>query len=182
MKKIALIITDGFEEIEATTIVDVVRRATIGIDILALNDLHVTGARGVTISADYIFNYYTAKDYDGIVFAGGMANARELAQTTDVLQLIQDYFSLGKLVAAICASPALVLSAAGILEGKSATCYPDDGLVSSMSSANYIDAPVVLDGNLITGQSPATAMEFALEIVKYMGEDSNRVAMDLLGK
>ncbi len=182
MKKVALIITDGFEEIEAITIVDVLRRATIGVDVLGINDLQVTGARGVTITADDIFNYYTAKDYDGIVFAGGMENARELSQTNDVMRLIKDYYVNEKLVAGICASPAMVISKVGILTGKRVTCYPAEQLIAMLDGAEYIDSPVVVDGNIITSQSPATAMEFALEIAKYLGEDSNRIALDLLGK
>ena len=182
MNKVYILLADGFEEIEAVTIIDILRRATIGVEILAINDLQVTGARGITIHADEIFNYYTAKDYDGIAFAGGMENAKELSENNDIIQLINDYYIEKKLVSAICASPAVVLSRAGILGGKRVTCYPADGLIAMLNSAEYVDAPVVVDGNIITSQSPATAMEFALEVAKYLGEDSDRIALDLLGK
>ena len=107
MKKIAIILADGFEEIEAIEVIDILRRATCKVEILGLENIQITGARGVTIESDDRFNYYTALDYDGIVLVGGMANAETLAGDNDILKLLEEYNSQGKLIAGICATPAL---------------------------------------------------------------------------
>lgn len=182
MKKLAIIITNGFEEIEAVSVIDILRRAQIKVDVLALKDIQVTGAHDITIFADDIFNFYSDMNYDGILFAGGMANANSLAESDDVLKLIKYYNDNKKLIAAICASPALVLSKAGIIENKICTCYPDEGLISKIKNAKYIDKSVVVCDNIITSQSPFTAMAFALAIVNYFGYDVKKLQTDLKGK
>lgn len=181
MKKIAIILADGFEEIEAIEVIDILRRATCKVEILGLENIQITGARGVTIESDDRFNYYTALDYDGIVLVGGMANAETLAGDNDILKLLEEYNSQGKLIAGICATPAIVFSNTNILDGKDCTCYPDDAFINNISG-NYVDEECVVDGNIITSQSPATAMEFALTIAKYLGYNAGQLYSDLQGK
>ena len=97
MKKVAVILSDGFEEIEAINTIDILRRATIDVEILALKDIQLTGAHGITINADEVFDYYGTLDYDSIVFVGGMGNANNLAQDQDVINLIDYYYENSKL-------------------------------------------------------------------------------------
>lgn len=181
MKKVAIILADGFEEIEAISIIDILRRSGIKVEILGYNETTLTGAHDITILADDKFDYYTDLDYDGIIFAGGMKNAQILGQDEDVMEFIRHYNSDKKLVAGICASPSLVLYNAGILDGKDVTCYPDMELISRMKNSNYIDKYVVVCDNIITSQSPYSAMAFALSLVNYFDMDANLLQSQLKG-
>lgn len=181
MKRIAVILSEGFEELEAVTVIDLLRRAGIEVEVLGLRDTHLTGSRGVTIICDDTFDYYGCLDFDGIVMVGGMDNSINLAQNESVLKLLREYMSRDKLVAGICATPALVFSEAGILQGKTATCYPSDSLIANIDG-EYVDKECVVCGNLITSQSPDTAMEFALTIIQYLGYDAGKVYSELQGK
>ena len=91
MKSVGVILADGFEEIEAIEVIDILRRATCRVEILGHQNIQITGARGVTIEGDDRFNYYTALDYDGIVLVGGMANANTLSEDKDILNLLEEY-------------------------------------------------------------------------------------------
>ncbi|MGN0961074.1 MAG: DJ-1 family glyoxalase III [Christensenellales bacterium] len=181
MKKVAVILSDGFEELEAVTVIDILRRAGIEVEIIGLRNTQLTGSRGVTIICDDIYDYYSCLEYDGVIMVGGMDNATNLSQDDSVLNLLRDYMSKNKLIAGICATPALVFPEAGILEGKVATCYPSDSLINNLD-CEFLDKECVVCGNLITSQSPDTAMEFALTIVQYLGYDASSVYADLQGK
>ena len=181
MKKVILLLSAGFEELEAVSVIDILRRANIGVEVVGLTDIHLTGSRGITITCDDVFDYYSSLEYDGIVMVGGMENATNLSQDERVLKLLGEYMSKDKMVAGICATPALVFSEAGILSGKVATCYPSDSLVSQLD-CEYLDKPCVVCQNLITSQSPDTALEFALTIVQYLGCDAGVVYSELQGK
>ena len=110
VKNLAIILADGFEEIEAINTIDILRRAGINVEILSLNDKIVTGAHGITLNADDVFDYYGFNGFDGIVFAGGMPNAISLSENSQVTQLINSFYDNGKLVCGICATPAIVFS------------------------------------------------------------------------
>lgn len=181
MKKIMVLLSAGFEELEAVSVIDILRRANIGVDVIGHRDISLTGSRGITLICDDVFDYYSSKEYDGVVMVGGMDNATNLSQDDNVLNLLKDYVSKGKMVAGICATPSLVFSQAGILTGKKATCYPSDSLISHMD-CEYVDSPCVVYENLITSQSPDTAMEFALTITSYLGYDAGTVYRGLQGK
>ena len=181
MKKVAVILAEGFEELEAVTVIDVLRRAGIDVEVKGVNNHQLTGSRGVTIICDDTFDYYGSLDYDGVIMVGGMNNATALSQDEGVLNIVRYYMDKSKLVAGICATPALVFSEAGILQGKVATCYPSDSLITNMN-CEYLDKECVVCDNLITSQSPDTAMEFALTIVQYLGYDASSVYSDLQGK
>lgn len=181
MKKIVLILADGFEELEAVTTIDILRRAGIQVEVMGLRNTHLTGSRGVTIICDDIFDYYSALEYDGVVMVGGMDNATRLSEEESVLNLLKSYLEKNKLIAGICATPALVFTKAGILEGKTATCYPSDSFINNMDG-EYVDEACVVCDNIITSQSPDTAMEFALTIVQYLGYDAGAVYSELQGK
>ena len=181
MKKVVVVLSAGFEELEAVTTIDVLRRANISVEVVGLRDTQLTGSRGITLLCDEVFDYYSCLEYDGVIMVGGMDNAMNLSQDEEVLKLLREYMSKDKLVAGICATPAIVFSQAGILGGKRVTCYPSDSLTLNIDG-EFVDEACVVDGNLITSQSPDTALEFALTIINYLGENATEVYSELQGK
>jgi len=166
LKKAIIVLANGFEEIEAVTVIDVLRRAKIDITVAGLGDAKIKGSRGITVIADKKLDE-TGSGFDACIFPGGMPGATNLAASGKVKDLIQKMNSQGKFIAAICASPAILLAPTGILKNKSATCYPgmQDGFEKD---TKYKEDSVVVDGNLITSRGPATALEFSLAIVENL--------------
>jgi 4-methyl-5(b-hydroxyethyl)-thiazole monophosphate biosynthesis len=156
-------LAEGFEEIEAVAIIDVLRRANIKVDVVGVEDEMVAGRNGIKILCDKIISDVKPEEYDGIILPGGNPGYKNLENNQQVINFIKYFNSKGRLIAAICAAPT-ILERIGILEGKKATCFP------SMKDKirNYVDEKVVVDGNIITSQGPGTAIEFALEIVKLI--------------
>ena len=181
MKRIAIIISEGFEEVECITCIDILRRSGLQVEVFGIADSNVTGAHGVTIICDEVFDYYTALDFDGIVLVGGMKNAITLSESKEVLDLIENYYYSGKLVAGICATPSIVFSKTNICESNILTCYPSEDLIKNISG-NFEDRDVIISNNLITSQSPSTAMDFALTIVKYFSGSVDELMFELKGK
>lgn len=166
-----IFLADGFEEIEALTAVDVMRRAGMDVKTVSINpSRHVTGAHGVEVMADSIFadNDYTGAEW--LVTPGGMPGTKNLAGYRPLTTLLTNHAAAGGKIAAICAAPALILSPLGLLDGQKATCYK--GMEQMCSPAvQMVDAPVVSLDRIITGQGPAAATRFALAIVaNSMGE------------
>ena len=171
MKKKALVVlAEGFEETEAIAPIDILRRAGIEVTIAGLGSATITGSHDITIQADAeLGDIKTLPDV--IVFPGGMPGAENLAASDKVKKIIFDMNDKGKLVAAICASPALVLEPTGILAGKKATCYP--GMEKNFSvNVEFSKDPVVQDGNVITSRGVGTAIPFALKIVESLAGKS----------
>jgi len=154
---------EGFEEIEALTIVDVLRRAGITVDMIGVVGSMITGAHGVKVVMDKRLNAVRAEDYEGIVLPGGSPGYINLSKSNALKEMIKQMNSKGKLVAAICASPA-VLAKAGVLDNRHATIYP--GMEKELPYPR--DERVVVDGNVVTSQGPGTALEFALKIVELL--------------
>ena len=182
MKKTALIVlADGFEEIEAVTPIDILRRAGVEVMIAGLEKKQVKGSRGVEVSADILLADY--KDTpDAVVLPGG-PGAEKLARSVAVRKLILRAQKADKLIAAICAAPALVLAESGVLEGKKATCYP--GYEDRFGKGTvFVSDRVVTDGQVITSRGPGTAMEFSLAIVGQLVSDekSDQVAQKMVVK
>jgi len=167
MKKEALVVlAEGFEEIEAITPVDVLRRAEVNVIVAGLGGNSVTGAHGVAIITDIAFDDYGSLP-DAVVSPGGLPGAEKLASSVKVKDMILKMNSEQRLIAAICASPALVLAPAGILSGRTATCYP--GLEKNfLPDVKFVKEKVVQDGNIITSRGPATALDFALKIAENL--------------
>jgi 4-methyl-5(b-hydroxyethyl)-thiazole monophosphate biosynthesis len=161
--KILVPFAEGFEEIEAFTIVDVLRRAGIRVDTVSITGTMVTGAHGVKVMVDKKLADIKIDEYDGIVLPGGMPGAANLGRSVSLIEMIKKLFYKGKLVAAICASP-IILAKAGLLDNKKATIYP--GMEKELPYPR--GEKVVVDGNVITSQGPGTAMEFALKIVEKL--------------
>ena len=165
MKKTALLFASGYEEVEALTVVDLLRRAKIGCEILSVADSgQVTGSHGISIGADRNFSGTDFSQYDGVILPGGMPGTTNLAADERVLALLRSFAAAGKLTAAICAAPT-VLAKAGLLEGKKAVCYP--GMEEQLTGAKVSFDPVAVDGTVITSRGLGTAIPFALSIVKY---------------
>lgn len=177
--RVACILSNGFEEIEAITPVDVLRRADINCDYYSIDGIEVEGAHGVTIRADYLLtDDEQLKNIDMIILPGGMPGAQHLAHNPIVQATIKEFDANNKYIAAICAAPALVLGSSGIVAGRKVTCYP--GMEHHFSDAIYCHDLVVRDNNIITSQGPATAMMFALELLKVLKGESNSVANGML--
>jgi 4-methyl-5(b-hydroxyethyl)-thiazole monophosphate biosynthesis len=155
-------LAEGFEEIEAIAVIDILRRANIKVDVVGVEDEVVAGRNGIKVLCDKIITDVKPEDYDGIVLPGGNPGYKNLENNQQVINIIKSLNSRGKLVAAICASPT-ILEKIGILEDKKATCYP----TMKDKIKNFVNERVVVDKNIITSQGPGTAIEFALEIVRF---------------
>lgn len=170
MHRSFIFLAEGFEEIEALTVVDVLRRAGMDIKTVSItSECRVAGAHGIPVQADLTFK---EADFDGsewLVLPGGMPGSANLAAFPALCDLLKVH--KGK-IAAICAAPAVVLAPLGLLDGREATCYPgfEDRCISG--GAIMRDAPVVAEGNLVTANGPSAAMRFALAIVaNSLGEN-----------
>lgn len=169
MAKVLVPLAEGFEEIEAVSLIDIMRRGGIEVDIAYLgdefaNDL-VVGANGVTIQANIDINICSSYDYDMIVLPGGNGGTNRLAQNQKVISLLKEFKENDKYIGAICAAP-FVLHKAGVLN-YNYTCYP--ATREQIRYEGYTDREkVVYDGKVITSRGPATAICFGLEIVKTL--------------
>ena len=165
MKRVLVPLAEGFEEIEAVTIIDVLRRAGVRVDVASLGPTRVTGSHGITIEADLPIDEVNAADYDLIALPGGMPGSLHLREDPRVIRLVQELLAADKIVSAVCAAPS-VLAEAGALEGRRATVHPS--AASFLSDAKLEDARVVRDGRIITGKAAGTAMEFAFALVEAL--------------
>jgi len=162
MKRVLVPLAEGFEELEAVTIIDVLRRAGVEVVIAALADNPVTGSHGIALAADVPLDAVAEQDFDLIALPGGMPGAARLKSEPRIGRIIQRLHDAGRPVAAICAAP-MVLEAAGVLAGRRATSYP--GFLDDSDRVSVVDDPVVVDGGVITSRGPGTALDFALELV-----------------
>ena len=170
MKTIYVFLAEGFEEVEALTPVDVLRRAGLPVKTVSVTGvLTVNGAHGVPVIADMVFEEVKEADTEMIVLPGGLPGATNLDAHKGLSDLIMAFAEAGKPLSAICAAP-LVYGKRGLLKGKKATCYP--GFDNFLEGAEYTAAMVEKDGNIITGKGPGAAMEFALAVVELLqGKD-----------
>lgn len=165
MKRNYVFLAQGFEEIEALTVVDVMRRAGLETLTVSVNDEpQVIGAHGIPVVADLMYTEVKFNDADWLILPGGMPGASNLAASDALCSLIKTHFADGGNVAAICAAPAVVLAPLGVLKGRDATCYPGFEKGCLEGGARMQSGRVVADGNLITANGPASAMPFALAI------------------
>jgi 4-methyl-5(b-hydroxyethyl)-thiazole monophosphate biosynthesis len=165
MPNVAVILADGFEEVEALAIVDVLRRADIRVVVAGLHAGPVTSARKVKVVPDALIDAVKADDFDMIVLPGGQPGADNLNADPRVKGLVRSFSQKGKRVGAICAAP-YVLANAGLLDGKHATSYPT--YRDRLGSAVYEEKTVVEDGNILTSKGPGTALCFGLAIAERL--------------
>jgi len=169
MARVVIILADGFEELEAVAIIDVLRRAEIEIVSAGLHEGPVSSARNVTVIPDTVIDTIKSDDFDMLVLPGGIPGSDNLNADERVRDLIRDFNNKGKITGAICAAP-YVLANAGILDGKRATSYPS--FKGRLGSAIYEEKTVVEDGNVLTSRGPGTALCFGLAIVeKFAGKE-----------
>ena len=171
MKKVSVILADGFEEIEGLTAVDLLRRAKIYVDTVSITgDYTVHGAHGINVQTEDLFEEVNFVESDMIVLPGGMPGTKNLDAHEGVRRVVKDFVQEGKKIGAICAAPT-VFGALGLLEGKRAICYP--GMEDGLTGADVTMEPVVRDGNIITSRGMGTAIDFGLAILAYFeGEEA----------
>jgi len=165
MPRVAIILADGFEEVEAVAIIDVLRRGGVETVVAGLHEGPVVSAHQVKLIPDNVINTVKADDFDMIVLPGGQPGSDNLNADPRVLELLRSFSGKGKLVGAICAAP-YVLANAGVLAGKHATSYPS--YKERLGSAVYEETAVVSDGNVLTSRGAGTALAFGLAIVERL--------------
>jgi 4-methyl-5(b-hydroxyethyl)-thiazole monophosphate biosynthesis len=161
-----LFLADGFEEIEALTVVDVLRRAGVTLQTVSImKDLTVTGAHGVAVIADELFEDADCLRCEMIILPGGGPGAKRLLEHAGLKSVLAECAAAGKWIAAICAAP-MILARNGLLKGRKATVY--DTMKDELSEADYCKENVVRDGKIVTSRGPDTAMEFAFALAEIL--------------
>jgi len=180
MKKIAVHLAEGFEEIEAVSIIDVLRRAEINVTIVSVTEKsEVTGSHGIKINADQLFNVINYELIDMIILPGGMPGASNLNNHLGLREQILNFYDNKKLLGAICAAP-LVFGSLGILKDKKATCYP--GFENQLHGAIVTGENIEVSDNIITAKGAGVAIDFALKIVEILKgkELANKLAQKMI--
>lgn len=166
MKKVALFLANGFEEMEALATVDILRRARIPVVMVSIHgEKVVTGARDVRVIADTLFSETDFSDVEVLVLPGGMPGAKHLNEHEELKKLLIAFNARGAHIAAICAAP-LVLGGLGILKHRNVTCYP--GFEEQLTGANVTGKKVVVDDHITTGRGPGLVFDFALTLVEQI--------------
>ena len=168
MAKVLIIISTGFEEMEAVTIIDILRRANIEVVICTINDILTVGAHGIVIQANQYLKNIDCSIFDMVILPGGGVNTQNLAKSSLVKQTLQQMKNDNKFIGAICAAP-YALHEANVLNTQY-TCYPNFEEKIDSSSYKQNDN-VVIDGKVITSKGPATTIEFSLTLVKLLTND-----------
>ncbi|MCL1813787.1 MAG: DJ-1/PfpI family protein [Treponema sp.] len=176
--RVLTFLAEGFEEVEAVTPIDYLRRAGIEVTTASIAAAMVKGSHGISLAADTTIaaleqsGQLNAESWDGTFVPGGMPGASNLAACAPVGNFFKAMAAAGKTIAAICASPAVFLAPLGLLEGKKFTCYP--GMEKQVNGAGeWLAGKVVVDGNLVTSRGPGTACAFALALIEiFAGKDA----------
>lgn len=166
MKKAYVFLAEGFEEMEAVTPLDLLRRVGVKAEFVSITGQKiVAGAHGISYAADVLFEEADFSVADALILPGGMPGTLHLKEHKGLANLLADAYSRGALICAICAAP-LVLGSLGLLKGKTATIYPgmEEHLIGAMPSTE----PVCMDGNIVTSRGPATAVPFGLKIAEML--------------
>ncbi len=176
MAKVYVFLADGFEEIEALTVVDLLRRARVEVTTVSITEnILVHGAHGIFVMADILFKDKLSET-DMLVLPGGGTGTRSLSAHEGLKDLLIEYEKNERYLAAICAAPS-VLGKHGLLKGKRAICYP--GFEDKLTGAIITNDKVVVDGKFITSKGPGTSIEFSLELIKILcGEETARQILD----
>lgn len=176
MPKVAVIFAQGFEEIEALTPVDVLRRAAIECDMIGLTDQTVTGSHAISVLVDKVFDG-DLSSYDMIVLPGGLPGAHHLRDHEGLVTALQAEARAGKYIAAICAAP-VVLDRAGLLAGKKYTCFP--GQEGNIQLGQHQTELVVVDEQIVTSRGAGTALAFAYKLVDLLGGNGEQLAQTMV--
>ncbi len=170
MKKVILFLANGFEEVEALTVVDVLRRAEIICDMCSISDsLSVKSSHGIEVKADILLKDADLQSYLGLVLPGGMPGSTNLRDNEKVVTAVQSFNNDGKILAAVCAAP-IVLEKAGIINKKRVTSHPS--VKGDLKPLEYLEEIVVEDGNIVTSRGAGTSLHFGLKLVeKIVGKE-----------
>jgi 4-methyl-5(b-hydroxyethyl)-thiazole monophosphate biosynthesis len=166
-EQIVLILAEGFEEVEAVGTIDVLRRSGIELTIAGLEGLVITGAHDIVIQADCELSEISADKIKMVILPGGLPGATNLRDSSDVIALVKNVYDSGNYIAAICAAP-IVLAKAGLIDGKTVTCYP--GFESQLTKATCTGNLCEVDGRIITGKGPGAVFAFSKCIVETLGK------------
>jgi 4-methyl-5(b-hydroxyethyl)-thiazole monophosphate biosynthesis len=164
--RILVPLAEGFEEIEAINVIDILRRADVEVVTAGLKDGLVEGAHKVRVMPDTSLDKIDFKDFHGLVLPGGAPGFINLGNDERILNMAREMDRAGKVVAAICAAPSVLIKA-GVLQGRRATVHPS-GKKEVQACAKFSEDRVVVDKNLITSRTPGTALEFALKLVEVL--------------
>ena len=167
MKKVLVPLAAGFEDLEAVTIIDLLRRANIDVTVAGLEDGAITGSRGTRVLPDFTLDDVADTEFDMIVLPGGQPGADNLNNDKRIHNLLSTINSKGGYTAAICAAPK-VLASAGLLDNREMTSYPGVLSDASVSGMNNTGAAVVIDGSVVTSRGPGTAIPFSLELIELL--------------
>lgn len=174
MKNICIPLAEGFEEIEAVTLIDVLRRARFNVKTCGVQNLNVCGSHKITLEADITLEEALRSTWDLVVLPGGMPGAANLRDNEKIGKLLEKAAGSGGYIGAICAAP-MALARFGFLKGRKATSYPD--FAEQLPGAEYSEDRVVFDGKILTSRGPGTAMEFALAITELLAGPSQADAL-----
>ncbi len=179
MKRAAILLADGFEEVEALTPADFLRRAGIEVTLLGVSGPTAEGGHGIQVETDETVEEFSGA-LDMVIIPGGMPGASNVAASEEAVKLIRQVDNDSGYIAAICAAPAVVLAANGLLHGKSYTCYP--GFEKQVEEGRFVQDRVFTDGTLITSRGPGTAGEFAVTLIEKLAgkETAQKVAQGTL--
>lgn len=180
--KVYVYLADGFEEIEAVTIVDTLRRAEVDVETVSIMEgREVQGAHGIPVRADLSFVEADYQNCGMIVLPGGMGGTLRLKDHAGLSEEIRIFFAEEKWLTAICAAP-MVYGALGLLKDRRATCYP--GLEKHLIGAHFIANRVVIDGKFVTSQGPGTALDFAFSLVEILcgPEKTEALRLEMISK
>ncbi len=189
MKKGLVLLADGFEEVEAVTPIDYLRRAEVDVVISAVgSDTIVAGVHKISVQADvllndlYLGNKLNAEDWDAVLCPGGIPGASNIAASPVACAFLKNMASAGKLVSAICAAPALVLAPLGILNDKRFTCFP--GMETDVPLGIWQQDRVVIDGNIVTSRGAGTAVNWAHTLIEILAgkEKADKLIENILAK
>ena len=177
MAHILVPLAEGFEELEAITLIDLLRRAGFDVITAGLNEQPVRASRGNVIIPDTSLDKVAAQPFDLIVLPGGLPGADHLRDNPTLQGMLKKQNEAGKMIGAICAAPK-ALASAGVLTGRQITCYP--GALDEVDSSDFeiTRDSVRIDGNVITSRGPGTAMDFALQLIELLGDKALRNSVE----
>lgn len=173
MARVLVPLAPGFEELEAITVIDLLRRAGIEVVTAGLESGPVKASRSTVVVPDTSLDEALARDYDMVVLPGGEPGATNLASDARILELLRRCSAAGHYTAAICAAPK-VLAAAGLLDGRRATCFPGVLEAAKFPKVHLEEQAVVIDGRVVTSRGPGTAMDFALTLIELLAGRDKR--------
>lgn len=177
MSRVLIPLAEGFEEIEAITLIDLLRRAGIEVVSAGLTAGPVRASRGTVVVPDSTLDAVAAEGFDLVVLPGGLPGADHLDRDPRISPLLRRILDSGGYAAAICAAPR-VLANAGLLDGKQATAYPGVLSAEAYPRISLLTAPVVTDGRVITSRGPGTAMDFALQLIETLAGKDRRLEVE----